>query len=304
MTDISSTSQFTPDKPVELKARVRWGDRVVGTLVVIVLALIVYGWTQNEALRWSVVGEYLFNPQVMDGVQMTLMLTAAGSFFGILLSIIVAMMRMSKNKLLNTVSAGFVWIFRAIPLLVLLIVVYNIGLIYPVLNIGIPFGPTFASYDIQNMLTPFWSATLALTLHEAAFGSEIVRASILSVNRGQVEAAETLGMTSNRVMRRIVIPQALRIAIPPLMNNVITMLKGTSIVAFIAVPDLLYSVQRIYNLNYQIMPLLLVATGWYLFLVSVLTSIQYMLERHFAKDIGKKENPLARLKKSMGMNAE
>jgi polar amino acid transport system permease protein len=180
-------------------------------------------------------------------------------------------------------SVGYVWVFRGTPVLVQLIFWYNLALLFPRLTIGVPFGPEFWSWDTNEVISPIVAAVIGLTLAEGAFMSEIIRGGITAVDRGQVEAAQALGMTRRRTMRRIVLPQATRIVIPPTGNEFITMLKGTSLLAVIAVPELLFSAQQIYNVNYQVTALLIVASLWYLAMTSVATTGQYFLERHYAR---------------------
>jgi polar amino acid transport system permease protein len=196
---------------------------------------------------------------------------------GIVLGVVVAVMRLSTNPVLKYVSFAFVWLFRGTPVLVQLIIWFNLALIFPHI------GPGFAQADTNHVITPFVAALLGLGLNEAAYMSEIVRAGILSVDPGQTEAAHALGMTRTLMMRRIVLPQAMRIIIPPTGNETITMLKTTSLVAVIAANDLLTRAQAIYSSNYAVFELLLVASFWYLALTSVASVFQYFLERRFAR---------------------
>ena len=230
----------------------------------------------------------------------TLLLTAATTVVGFLIGIGLAAMRLSGNPVLSSVSWGYVWLFRSTPLLVQLLFWYNIGALYPRLSLGIPFGPTFFAVDSVNLVSVLVAALLGLVLHEAAYAAEIVRGGILSVDAGQSEAAVSLGMTRARVLRRIVLPQAMRSIIPATGNMVIGTLKGTSIVSVIAVTDLLYSVQTIYNRTYEIIPLLLVATVWYVILTSILSVGQYYVERYYARGAERTlpPTPLQRLRRS------
>lgn len=277
----TSSEGSTVDTP-PLRRDPDWRTRIVGGVAIVLVLFVVQDILRKPAFNWPVVWEYIFNPAVMQGLRLTVSLTVLSMIIGLALSVGVAQMRMSQNKVLSYSAAVFVWFFRALPLLVLLIIVYNIGLLYPEIGFGVPFGGfKIFEFEIQQLITPFIAAVFAFSLHECAYGSEIVRASLMSVPKGQIEAAESLGMSRGKIMRRIVIPQAMKVAIPPLANNVITMVKGTALVAFIAVPDLLYSVQRIYLSNYQVMPLLTVATIWYLVLVTILSFIQQRLEIKF-----------------------
>ena len=174
--------------------------------------------------------------------------------------------------------------FRSIPLLVLLILWFNIAIIYPKIQLGIPFGPAWFTADTQQLVNGFWAAVLAFGLQQAAYTSEIFRSALLAIPAGQREAASALGMTRRRTFFRILLPQALKIAVPPISNDTINLLKGTSLAAFIAVPDLLYSVQTIYNRTYTIVPLLMVAAFWYALFVTVLSIGQYYLERALRRE--------------------
>jgi len=181
----------------------------------------------------------------------------------------------------------FVWLFRAIPVLVLLVLVNNIALLYPTLGIGIPFGPLLWEMDARALVPAFVVAVIALSLNEAANAAEIFRASILSIDRGQWEASTALGMKRSRIYLRVVLPQATKVAIPPLTNDAINMMKNTSLVAFIALSDLLYTAQTIYAMNYQVFPLLMVVSIWYVILVSILTVVQTYIERRLARTAGR-----------------
>jgi polar amino acid transport system permease protein len=192
-------------------------------------------------------------------------------------------MRLSPNPLVAGASGFYIWFFRGTPVLVQILFWFNISALYPSFSLGIPFGPQFAHFNAATVITPFIAGMLALGLNEGAYMAEIVRAGIISVDEGQAEAAQALGMTRLLTMRRIVLPQAMRVIIPPTGNETISMLKTTSLVSVIAVTELTYSVQLIYAVNYQTIPLLLVASIWYLSVTTVLSIGQYYLERHFGR---------------------
>jgi polar amino acid transport system permease protein len=264
------------------------GSRHVGRWVTAAVVLVLAVWALrsvalNPAFGWSTVAQYLGTGAVLRGLLTTLWLTAATTVLGFGIGIGLAAMRLSGNPVLSSVSWAYVWLFRSTPLLVQLLFWYNIGALYPRLSLGIPFGPTFGSADSVHLIGPTLAALLGLVLHEAAYAAEIVRGGILGVDAGQAEAATALGMTRNRVLRRIVLPQAMRSIVPATGNMVIGTLKGTSIVSVIAVTDVLYSVQTIYNRTYEIIPLLLVATVWYVILTSLLSIGQYYVERYYAR---------------------
>ena len=204
-----------------------------------------------------------------------------------------AIMRLSPNPLVSGASWLYIWFFRGTPVLVQLIFWYNIAALYPKLNLGIPFGPAFVHGNANTLIKPFTAAILGLGLNEGAYMAEIVRAGIISVDDGQTLAAQSLGLTRLQTMRRIVLPQAMRVIIPPTGNETISMLKTTSLVSVIAVADLLYAGQEIYSLNFETIQLLIVVSAWYLVCTSVLYVGQYYLERHYARGAARELSPAA-----------
>ncbi|GAA2775534.1 amino acid ABC transporter permease [Saccharopolyspora taberi] len=278
-----------PPKVVPLRHSGRWAAAAV---VLAVFALVLWSVVTNPNFQWSVVGAYFGTPAVLHGLVLTLWLTAVTMVLGFLLGTVLAVMRLSGNPVLVALSWGYVWLFRSIPLLVQLLFWFNIGALYPTLGVG---SFSISTVDLIGGTT---TAVIGLVLHEAAFAAEIVRGGILSIDAGQTEAAQALGMGRLRILRRIVLPQAMRAIIPPAGNALIGTLKGTSIVSVIAVHDLLYSVQIIYNRNYLVIPLLLVACVWYLVVTSLLTICQYYVERYYARGSQRQlpPTPLQRLR--------
>ncbi|MEU9706700.1 amino acid ABC transporter permease [Streptomyces sp. NPDC047981] len=262
--------------------------------LVVAAAWSVYLLAGNERFGWDVIGTYLFSGPVLDGLVLTLWLTAVSMAIGILLGIVLAVMRSSDNFVISGLAAGYIWFFRGVPLLVLLVFFYNLAALFPTIGVGIPGIFSFVDLNTNALITPVFAAIIGLGLNEAAFMSEIVRAGMRSVDRGQVEAARALGMSPNLVMRRIVMPQAMRLIIPPTANEIVNMLKTTSLVSVLAVADLMYSVQQIYASNFQTIPLLLVASFWYLVLTSVLSVGQYFLEKRYSKGVHVRKPRLAR----------
>jgi polar amino acid transport system permease protein len=272
-------------RPADIKAvPVRHPGRWVASVVVAVLAaMFVHGLVTEHGYGWAVVGQYFFSRRVLDGLELTIELTVIAMAIGIALGIVLAVMRLSPNALVSGASWMYIWFFRGTPLLVQLLFWYNLAALYPRLGLGIPFGPQFVSGTANSFITPLAAAIFGLGLNEGAYMAEIVRAGFLSVDEGQTDAAQSLGMTRLQAMRRVVLPQAMRVIIPPTGNETISMLKNTSLVSVIAVTELLYSVQLIYAANYQTIPLLVVASLWYLIVTTVLTIGQYYIERHYAK---------------------
>ena len=275
-------------RPEAIKAvPVRHPGRWIATAIVLVLAVtIVHSVATNKNFGWSVVGNYLTEGTVLHGVRVTIELTVVSMAIGIVLGVVLAVMRLSVNPLVSSASWFYIWAFRGTPVLVQLLIWNNIGALYPKLSIGIPLvGPDFAHVDANSLFTPFVVAILGLGLNEAAYMSEIVRAGIISVDEGQTEAAQSLGLTRLQTMRRIVLPQAMRVIIPPTGNETISMLKTSSLVSVIAYTELLYAVQLIYSRTYQVIPLLLVASIWYLAMTSILYVGQHYLERYYGRGL-------------------
>ncbi|MEI4472119.1 amino acid ABC transporter permease [Frigidibacter sp. MR17.24] len=236
----------------------------------------------NPRFQWDVVGQYLFAPTVLNGFATTLWLTAVTMAIGVILGILLALMLTQGGTTAKTFAGGYIWFFRGTPVLVQLIFWYNLAALYPRYAIGIPFtGITFAEGSFNDLVTPYTAAILGLGLNEGAYMAEIVRAGLDSVERGQRDAAKALGFSRIRTLRLIILPQAMRFIVPPTGNQTIGMLKGTSIVSIVALWDLLYSVQTIYSRTFQTIPMLIVASIWYLVATSVLTLIQSRIERHY-----------------------
>jgi polar amino acid transport system permease protein len=264
---------------------VRHPWRWVATVVVaVMIAVLVKSLLTNPNYQWDVVGQYFTEATILSGLLLTIELTAVSMAIGIVLGIVLAVMRGSPNPILSQTSAVYIWFFRGTPLLVQLIFWFNLSALYPELTLGIPFGPQFVDVNANVLITPMVAAFLGLALNEGAYMAEIVRAGIVSVPQGQHQAAASLGMTRLQTMRRIVLPQAMRVIIPPTGNQTIAMLKTSSLVSVLAIPELLYSAQIIYSRTFQTIPLLLVASIWYLLATSILTVVQTRIERHFAPE--------------------
>jgi len=252
---------------------------------VILLVAANFGWivAHNENFGWPVVIAHFFDPTVISGLYVSLGLTVIAMAIGTVLGLVLAIARMSKDRLANSLAGLFIWFFRGTPLLVQLIFWYNLSTLFPRLSISIPFGPTLASWDTNSVITPMTAAIVGLALNEAAYMAEIIRGGLLSVDRGQTETAEAFGMTRVRALWRIIIPQAMRSIVPPTGNQLISMIKATSLVSVIAMADLLYSVQSIYNRTFEIIPMLLVAVIWYLLITSILNIGQSYIEAYYGR---------------------
>ena len=261
----------------------RPGRWIAAAVVLVIGASLVRSAATSPGFQWSVVGEYLFAEQVLEGLLVTLELTVIAMAIGIVLGVLLAVMRLSPNPLVSGASSLYIWFFRGTPVLVQLLFWYNVAALYPKISLGIPFGPAFVHPDANTLITAFRAAVLGLGLNEGAYMAEIVRAGIISVDEGQADAAQSLGMTRVQTLRRIVLPQAMRVIIPPTGNETISMLKTTSLASVITVNELLNSVERIYSRTYQTIPLLIVASIWYLVCTSVLYVGQYYLERYYGR---------------------
>ena len=275
-TTVAAMSTAVPHKVVPRRYPGRWIAAGLGLAIAAVFLVNVF---TNPRFGWDVVWAYLRDVQIGRGIWTTLWLTVVCMAVGIVLAIILAVMRLSDNPILSTIAFGYVSFFRGTPVLVQLLFWFNLAALYPELTFGIP----GIHLNANQLITPTMAAVLGLGLNEAAYMSEIVRAGILSVDHGQSEAATALGLTRLQTMRRVVLPQAMRVIIPPTGNETIGMLKTTSLVSVLAVPDLLYSSQLIYAKNFETIPLLLVATIWYLVVTSILSVGQYYLEQRFSR---------------------
>ncbi|MCQ9385708.1 amino acid ABC transporter permease [Brevibacterium sp. 50QC2O2] len=257
------------------------GTRVFGYIVLVLVIALVIVIAVNPNFKWGTVGSFMFDPNILVGIVNTLLLTVCAMAAGIVLGAVLALMKLSNATQLQILAEGYIWIFRGIPLLVQLLFWFNMAALFPKIGIGIPGTDVFVGFNANELISPFMAGFLALALHEAAYMAEIIRSGIMSIDKGQTEAAEAVAMRPSQVMFRIILPQAMRVIIPPTGNQVISMLKTTSIVSVIALNDLLYSSQIIYSTNFQVIPLLLVASIWYLIIVSLLTLVQNRIERHF-----------------------
>lgn len=283
-------------RAVPVSHRGRW---VAVAVLLVLLAMFGHTLFVNPRFEWGVVFHWFGAHQLLTGLERTLELTVIAMAIGIVIGVLLAVMRLSANPLVTGVAWFYVWLFRGTPLLVQLLFWGFISALYPRLSIGVPFGPEIAHFSANSVITPFVAGILGLGLNEGAYMSEIVRAGILSVDEGQSEAAAALGMRRMKIMRLIVLPQAMRVVIPPTGNETISMLKMTSLVSILAVPELLYASQLVYSVNYKTIPLLIAASLWYLIVTTILTIGQYYVERHFGRGATRNlpETPLQRLRR-------
>lgn len=289
---MSSLATSPPDKavvpwldlpPVPLARPGRWISAAIVLALVAWFAWIVF---TNPNFQWPVVGKYLFSKDILDGVKLTIELTASAMAIGVTLGIVAALMRLSDNRLLATVATTYIVAFRGTPALVQLIFWFNLAALFPKITLGIPFfGPDFMSINANAVITPFVAANLGLGLCEGAYMAEIVRAGILSVDPGQREAGVALGLTRAQIMRRVILPQALRVIVPPTGNQIIGMLKLSSLASVISVTELLAAAGLIYTRTYETIPLLIVASIWYIALTSLLTLVQRVIERRVGRSV-------------------
>lgn len=269
-----------PIKAVPVRRPGRW---ISGAVLLLAVAGLAYALATNPRLEWTVIGEHLTARPIMRGLVTTLQLTVVAVAVGLVLGVLLAVMRISDNPVARGFAWAYIGLFRGTPLLVQVILWYNLSAIFPNVTLGLPGGPDLLVVDVNVLITPYVAAILGLGLNEAAYMAEIVRSGITSISPGQRQAAAALGLSQRQTMTKIVLPQAMRVIVPPTGNETITMLKMTSIVSVIAMHELLYSAQAIYSQTYQTIPLLIVVSIWYLVVTSLLTVIQSALERRFSR---------------------
>ncbi|AXI79441.1 amino acid ABC transporter permease [Peterkaempfera bronchialis] len=276
----------------------RW---VAAAAVLVVVAQFLHGLATNPGWDWGTFSRFATADTVLRAVGVTLQLTVYGTVLGFALGVLLAFMRLSRNPVLQTVAWVYIWAFRSIPLIVQLLFWFNLSYLYRRLGLGIPFGPVLWSFDTMGLVGALGAAVIGLALHQAAYAAEIVRAGALSVDHGQLEAAAALGIPRLRQIRRIVLPQAMRAILPNAANEVISLFKGTSIVSVMAIGELFYQVQVVYGRNGRVVPLLMVATVWYILLTTLLSIAQYYVERYYARgaDRTPPPTPLERARRTL-----
>jgi polar amino acid transport system permease protein len=312
MSPPSSTSAIAapPERPTEpdLTAQrvipLRHPGRWIATVVVlVVLAQFVHGLATNPFYQWDRFAYWFARPVVLNGLLVTLEVTALSAVLALLGGIGLALMRQSRSPVLQAVSWGYIWLFRSVPLIVVLLFLYNFSALYKVLGLGVPFGPTFVTFGVTTLGTDMVIAVVGLSLNEAAYAAEVVRSGLLSVDQGQHEAAAALGLPRGYQFRRIVLPQALRTIVPSYVNLLIGLVKSSSLVFYVSLLDLFGSVQSLGSTySGDIVPLLLVATVWYVILTSVVSVVQFYVERRFARGAVRvlPPTPLQKLRRAIG----
>ena len=253
------------------------GRMVAAGVVLLLFAGLVRAFSVGQ-IEWSYVRDFLFAPAILAGLYNTLLMTLAAMGLGIVLGVVIAIMRISGNPVLSSIAIGYIWVFRGAPALLQLMLWFNLALIFPTLGI-----PGLFEFRTVDVMTPFVAAVLGLGISQGAYTSEVVRSGLLSVDSGQYEAARTIGMTQMMMLRRIVLPQAMRVMVPPVGNEVIGMVKLTSLASVIQYSEILHNAQIIYFANTRVLELLLVASFWYLLVVSVLSIGQHYIERYFGR---------------------
>ncbi|WP_274561939.1 amino acid ABC transporter permease [Streptomyces spiramyceticus] len=268
-----------PAHPEQIKAiPVRhWGRWVSGVIVVALLGMLIYAFSQGD-VRWDTVGEFIFDDRILAGMGRTLLISVLSMLIGLVLGIVFAVMRLSKNPVTGAVAWLYIWFFRGTPVFVQLLLWFNLAIVFKTLDLG----PIYKE-NMVEVMTPFMVALLGLGLNEGAYMAEIVRAGIQSVDEGQTEASHALGMNNIKTMRRVVLPQAMRVIVPPTGNEFINLLKTSSLVAVVGYVDLLRAAQNIGSTSFAVMEMLLVASVWYLVLTSVFSVGQFYLERRYAR---------------------
>lgn len=279
---------------IEAKPVPRPGRWISAVIVAIFALLLAKGFITNDNYQWDVVGKWLFSKTIVSGVVYTLILTVIAMVIGTILAITFAIMRQSVNPVLRWVATAYIWFFRGTPIYTQLIFWSLLPTLYPQIELGIPFAPPFVSFDTATYFTPFWMAFVGLGLNEGAYLAEIIRAGLLSVDKGQWEAATALGMPRSMIFRRIILPQAMRVIVPPIGNETISMLKTTSLVS--AIPftlELTFVASTKGQSLFQPVPLLIAAALWYLCITSILMWIQAHIERYFGKGFDRRDNATA-----------
>lgn len=265
---------------VEIERRTPYGKLIALAAIALVAAFLVNAFAHGK-IDWSVTARYFTSEPILKGVGLTIVMTVCAKALAVVLGVIFAVMLLSDNGVMRGSAMFYIWLFRGTPILLQLLIWFNLALVFP--TVGIPGVIEVRTVDV---MTPFVATLLGLGLNQGAYTAEVVRAGILSIDQGQVEAAKAIGMTRLLLLRRIVFPQAMRVIIPPIGNETISMVKLTSVASVIQFEEVLRNAEHIYFANARVIELLFVAAGWYLIIVTVLTIGQQYLERHYSRPFG------------------
>ena len=271
-----------PAAPLLPKTELRhWGRWLSGLLILVVLGALVHAISQGQ-INWEIVPGQLVEPVMLEGVRNTITLAVVAQVGAVAIGVALALMRRSRNPVLRAVAFGYIWVFRGLPVLLQIILWYNIALIFPRITVAVPFTDLYLIDQASNTLvTAFLAALLGLGLNESAYMAEIVRAGLTSVDPGQTEAAQAIGLPPGRALRRVVLPQAMRVIIPPTGNNFINMIKGTSLASVIGFIEITKASQNLSSQSLAVIENLIAGAIWYLVIVSIANVGQYVLERHY-----------------------
>lgn len=259
----------------------RWISTAIALVLLVELAINI---AHNDTYQWHLFWGYFTRPYILQGVLLTVQLTVYAAILGLVLGIVLAIARLSQNQLFNSLAWLYIWFFRSLPIPVLLIILFNLTSFFPVLGIQVPFGPTLFAQDTQAFLVPLTAGVLGLAINEAAYAAELIRGGIVSVDQGQVEAANALGLSPARRLRRVVLPQALRAIVPGYVNQLIGLVKASSLVYYVSLIDVFGAV-FVLESRYpaDIVPILLAGSAWYLVIAAVLSVVQFYVERFYAR---------------------
>ncbi|MFL9874961.1 amino acid ABC transporter permease [Paraburkholderia megapolitana] len=280
--ETNAAHEFTDISQLVHVRRRHWGRYLSSAIIVAIIGYVVVAFAHGQ-IEWSYVARFLTARSILTGLANTVVMTILAMALGIVLGVITAVMRLSANPVVQTVARGYVWLFRGTPVILQLLLWFNLALVFPTLGI-----PGLFEFRTVDVMTPFLAALLGLGINQGAYTSEVVRAGMLSVDTGQYEAAKSIGMPRLQALRRVILPQAMRVIVPPIGNELVGMVKLTSLASVIQYAEMLHNAQNIYYANARVMELLIVAAIWYLAVVTVLSLLQTQVERRYARGAGRK----------------
>lgn len=284
---MSGAAQLLHHEPLPIVPRRYWWRWVAAVVILAVTAGILYVLAQAK-IAYADVPKFFVYPIILQGLYHTIILAIACQLLGTVLGFFVALMRVSHNPVARQTAQIYIWLFRGVPVLLQLLIWYNLGLAFT--QVGIPGVFTIST---NALISPFVAALFGLGLNESAYMAEIVRAGFNSIDKGQIEAAHAIGMTPAKTLARVIVPQAMRVIIPPTGNDFINMLKETSLASVISYVELIQAANNISSHNLEVMETLLAAAAWYMILVTFASIGQQYVERAFAGDARKKRLPLS-----------